>query len=222
MFRTLPIAAAVGVLVATGVINGLWTDRWGVPADVQAAADRCHELPLKIGDWQGEDSDINERAQALAGIAGYIRRDYTDPSKGTVSVLLMCGRPGPISLHPPEVCFGGVGYGVVGDKDKYKDAKDASDLPAEFWTARFDKPGPQPDSLRIFYAWSDGGEWRAPPTDAARVIFARSKYLYKLYVIHRRPTTDKTLKDDLTDDPAAKFLDVLLPELRKSLSPSAD
>jgi hypothetical protein len=220
MLRFLSVPAAALVLVAFGVVNGLWTDRWGVPPDVQAAADRCSRLPLEIDGWHGEDQVINERVRALAGIAGYIRRDYTHPINGTVvSISLICGRPGPISLHPPEVCFSGVGYQLVGDKDKYQATSDPAG-PTEFWNARFDKQGAQLESLRVYYGWSDGGNWSAPPPETARVTFARSKYLYKLYVIHHHLSpADRSLKDDPALD---DFLRVLLPELRKCLSPSAD
>ena len=209
MLRILVVFAAALVLIASGLFTGLWTDRWGISADVQAAAGLCRDLPLEIDGWQGKDEAITERARALAGIVGHIRRDYTHPIKGTVRILLVCGRPGPISLHPPEVCFKGVGYEMVGDKDKYRPSSDPED---EFWTARFDNPVEQP--LRIFYAWSDGGNWSAPPSETARVTFARSKYLYKLYVIHHMSRLDEPLEKD----PALVFLRVLLPELRKCLS----
>ena len=203
------LSAAVLVLTASGLFTGMWTDRWGIPADVQSAADRCQDLPLEIDSWHGEDNPIPEQARALAGIVGYIHRDYKHPTKGEVSIMLVCGRPGPISLHPPEVCFKGRGYELVGDKDKYRPSSDPED---EFWTARFDNPVEQP--LRIFYAWSDGGNWSAPPSETARVTFARSKYLYKLYVIHHMSRLDEPLEKD----PALVFLRVLLPELRKCLS----
>ena len=54
MPRHLPVAAAVTVLLFSGLVHGLWTDRWSEPGDLLAAAARLPRLPLKLGEWEGE------------------------------------------------------------------------------------------------------------------------------------------------------------------------
>ena len=46
-------------------------------------------------------------------MTGYLLRTYTHRISGeTFQVLLVCGKPGPTSLHPPDVCYQGAGYGT--------------------------------------------------------------------------------------------------------------
>jgi hypothetical protein len=208
MLRFLAVPLAVALLVVSGVFHGLRTDRWGTSAAVEAAAERCEHLPLIIGGWKcsTEPEVIDAKALELAEIAGYVARRYTHPTKGDVHLLLVCGRPGPISLHPPDICFRGAGFEMV--KSQQKHSVEHSD---EFWTATFRSKNDAGPPLRAFWAWSNGGSWQAP--EYPRVTFARSDYLYKLYVT-------RNLDETLNTDSCLDFLNVLLPELRKTLSPT--
>ena len=40
------------LLLATGVVHGFWTDRWGSAAEPQEAAAKLDDIPLAVGDWQ--------------------------------------------------------------------------------------------------------------------------------------------------------------------------
>ncbi len=69
MTRLLSWITALTLLVAAGVLHGLWSERWR-PADaLEAAAVRLEQVPLEIGDWQGKAIDTDAESFAQAGAA---------------------------------------------------------------------------------------------------------------------------------------------------------
>jgi hypothetical protein len=217
MKRILPVLTAVILLVASGVVHGLRTDRWGSAADVQAAAARLEAVRPKLGDWESEPVKVDTPQLEAAEVVGYLSRRYKHRFKGSeVIVLVVCGRAGPISVHPPEICYQGAGYGLVEARQKYQVPGDDVTPAADLWTADFTRQGPDPDPLRVFWAWSTDGQWTAP--EDPRFTFAASGVLYKLYLVRR---LNKSLKEPLKEDPSLDLLQVLLPELQRCLSPSS-
>src|SRR5947209_8322930 len=105
-FKTYLFAAAASVaLIAAGLVHGLWTDRWAQAVETKDAAERLPMLPLDLGDWKGADLEVKS-GQAGPGVAGCLQRRYFNAHRGvTVVVALVCGRPGPVATHTPEVCY---------------------------------------------------------------------------------------------------------------------
>src|SRR5271166_4609871 len=99
MMKWLAALTASVALVASGLVHGYWTDRWRPSPDVTAAAGRLDSLGLDLGNWKGEVIEVKP-GQAGAGVAGSIQRRYQHRRTGaTVVVALVCGRPGPVSIH---------------------------------------------------------------------------------------------------------------------------
>jgi hypothetical protein len=213
MVRLLPVLTAIPVAIAFGIVEGIWTNRWTHDEATEAAVARLADVPLKVGPWEGQASELDEKQIQVAQIKGYLMRRYTHRvSRSTVSVLIVCGRPGPISVHTPDVCYGGAGYDPVAEPAHRSVATDAPAKPAEFWTANFYKRAAAlPEPLRIYWSWSATGDWAAP--DSPRLKFARAPALYKMYVIRQLTRPD----EPLDNDPAADFLRLFLPELQKCL-----
>ncbi|HEX5270015.1 MAG TPA: exosortase-associated EpsI family protein [Gemmataceae bacterium] len=209
MTRILPIAAAVAVLVAGGVVHGLWTDRWSVQPDAAVAAARMDTLPLTVGDWQGESLPVSPRE--LRGLAGYVARRYVNRATGdAVTLALMCGRPRVVSIHTPDVCYAGSGYEVA---EPARFAPAGLPEPAAFWTTDMVRTRAAEQSrLRVFYAWAGAGSWEAP--EAPRVSFAGSPVLYKMYLLRDLPPGGAPL----AEDPCLDFFKAARPELRKCLA----
>jgi hypothetical protein len=214
MTRILPTVAALALVVASGVVHGLATHRWSTPPDLQGAADRLGGIPLAVGDWEGRALEANPRDLVAAGVSGGIMRRYVNRRDGrTVTVLLVCGRPGPVSVHTPDICYEAAGYQVVGAPAK---SAVSGARPAEFLTAIFSKPGPAvADHLRIYWGWNGAGRWAAP--EYPRLAFASRPVLYKLYAI--APATGPT--EAAGGDPAAEFLRGFLPRVDEALFPAA-
>jgi Protein of unknown function (DUF3485) len=208
MMRVLPLLTALAALAASGVVHGLWTDRWSEKPDPAVAASRFDNVPLTIGNWEGEALTVPPRD--LQGLSGYLARRYVNRDSGdAVTVALMCGRPRIVSIHSPEVCYAGSGYAVT-TPTRY--GSPASPEAAEFWTTDMVRTrAAEQTRLRVFYAWTAAGPWEAP--DVPRVTFAGVSVLYKLYLMRDIPGE----KSPLEDDPCLEFFEHLQPELRRCL-----
>jgi len=213
MTRALTFSAGLAVVIATGVVYGAWTQRWQKSADLEARAAKLRDLPDDVGRWKSQPAEIEPDALSMAGAEGWWARQFTDERTGArLLVILLCGRPGPISVHRPETCYADAGYGLVAPPVRYTPRIGADAPPAEFWAGDYRQPEVGGQRLRIFYSWYGDGAWRAP--DNPRWTFARLPALYKLYVI--RETDGRG--DRLDDDPAADFLRALLPGLSRTLA----
>lgn len=211
--RLLPQLMAVVIVVSSGVVHGIWTGRWSRSDELGTHVAALDRVPMTIGDWEGRAMPLDRRTMEHGGIAGYLMRSYENRrGGGAVTLLIVCGRPGPIAVHTPEVCYGGAGYEPSAPRAKLPVRAASSARPDEFWALGLSKQGSaRPDHLRILYAWNAGGPWTA--SGSPRLDFAGSPALYKLYLVRQVARPD----DRRPDDPSAEFLRQLLPELDKSL-----
>ena len=209
--RTLLLSLAAAAVAADGVLHGLWTDRWGNSPELEQAVARLRNVPLQVGEWRGQALTLRPREAEQAGFAGHLLRRYERPDGASVTVMLACGRPGPLSVHTPEVCYGGAGFALAGDAARYTPKVPLS-APAEFWKGKFTKEGAiVPEHLRVLWSWHAGGAWNA--SDRPRWDFAGLRVLHKLYVTCPMSGADDRQEDAL----CAEFLAAFLPELEKTL-----
>jgi hypothetical protein len=200
--------AAVAFLVA-GLVHGYWTDRWAQSGETHEAAARLDGIARTLGEWIGEDVEVKPGQ----GVAGSLTRRYTSRVRGvTVIMSLVCGRPGPVATHTPEVCYGASGYTVA---DKNMARLDVVQPTAQFWTSDAVRTKVTDETrLRLYWAWNGGGGWTASAD--ARQEFPRHRHpvLHKLYVLRdlSGPAEART-----RDEPCEAFLRVLLPELQAKL-----
>ena len=152
-----------------------------------------------------------------ASPASMMRRFTENRRDGrALNVLLVCGRPGPISVHTPDICYAPEsGYAFLpGEPGPGPLAYGSPSRSAETWRGDFIKQNSvTPSGLRIFWSWSIGDGWKAPTNP--RLAFARSRFLYKLYVIRETSGTAGPAEDD----PGGNFLKDFLPELDRALGP---
>src|SRR5262245_49482010 len=143
--RTLLLSIAVAAVAATGYVHGVWTNRWQNSPALEQAVGRLERVPLAVGSWRGEVQALPARHAEAAGFAGHLLRRYERPDGGAVTVMLAAGRAGPLSVHTPDVCYGGAGFALAGEAVRHA-ASDAAaggahGRPAEFWKGKFTKPG---------------------------------------------------------------------------------
>jgi hypothetical protein len=217
MFQRLCVVAGIGLVIGGGVVHGVWTNRWTTAAAVADATRRLGEVPGRIRDgrftWAGQDLDVDVRTRQLAGGAGYLSRRYVNTRTGeAVTVFLVCGRPGPVAVHTPDVCYQGAGFEVVGDPAAREVEWGEPKTTAEFNRIEVKtEVGQVPVRQEVLWSWSARGVWQTPRNP--RVAFARYPVLYKLYVT-------RTLggeKEAAGAADAAGFVRLLLPELQKTL-----
>ena len=70
------------------------------------------KMPMKIGEWQGKDLSVDERAYEILETRNLILREYT---KGNDKVYLYAiySQGNRKVSHPPEVCFEGSGVTII-------------------------------------------------------------------------------------------------------------
>ncbi len=215
MRQLMPLFAGMVLLLSAGVVHGLWTERWTSQDLVQQAVARLQTVPLAIGEWRGEELEMDASRRAV--LPGALARRYVNQVTGkAVTLYLGCGKPGPASVHTPDICYAGNGF--HGEPPRHFQLPDDPGCTGgEFLTARFQKTQAADQShLRIFWSWNGGDRWRV--ADNPRLAFAQYSVLYKLYVI--REMADPA--EPIATEPCIAFLKDLLPELdRRLFSPTA-
>jgi hypothetical protein len=111
-------------------------------------------------------------------------------------VLVVCGKPGPISVHTPEVCFPGAGFKIIGEPSPVTLSL-GDDLPqAAFRTARFQKQNSaEKIEMDAFWSWTTNGQWQAP--NYPRWTFGRFPALFKVYLIRKVKFNREAPEEDL-------------------------
>lgn len=215
MSRSLPLLTGLALVLAAGYLHGVWTQRWRRAPELEQAVRRLRDLPGDLGPWKAQPAPVDEQDLAQAGAAGWWSRRYTHEKTGeSVSVIMLCGRGGPLCVHRPEHCYRGAGYEMASAPLLHRPRLGPGAAPAEFWTTRFVKQDVTGgEQLRIFWAWRGGGGWTAP--NNPRWDLAHLPVLHKLYVV-REVTTARPQR--VEDDPAAHFLELLLPALDRAIA----
>jgi hypothetical protein len=208
------IAAAI-LLIASGTVHGVWTHRWsGEPALLQEMGKRLNELPQRFGDWTGADLIVTKEQLQIAEASGILSRRYTNAATGdTVQLMIVCGSAGPVSLHPPTVCF--TGAGLIAERDPAICRVPRENVQEQDFFQVVDFSGPQanvPVGTRAYWTWFARGRWRAPQNP--RIEFANEEVLFKLYLV-------RTLGNEsvpFSSDPCLSFFALIRPELEKLIS----
>ena len=90
MFRLLPALVAVALIVGSGIVHALWTDRWSLSNEPKASAERLDQVAHVLGDWQGTDGPpVDTQDMAIGEIAGFLSRNYVNRQSGASVGLLM-------------------------------------------------------------------------------------------------------------------------------------
>lgn len=213
MSRSIAILIGLIALVGSGVAHGLWTDRWHQSEQLSEAAKRFALLPPDLGPWKGEEVEQEPAALAMTGAVAHYSRSFLDPETGErVLVILLVGKPARMSVHRPEHCYTASGYTMNGTPVKPQIQSEGFDT-ADFFTASFThEEASGPSQLRIFWAFSSGDRWEAPASPRTR--FAHLGLLYKLYIIRNFAGSG----GPLSEEPGIRLMELLLPELKRTLS----
>ncbi len=212
--RVIPNLVVISIVIATGIVSGLWANRWTTSPALNLATARLGRLPLAIGDWKGRSEPVDPRELIAAEIDGCLVRRYENRRSGRkISLLLVCGRPGPVSVHTPDVCYPGAGYQMAQKQPSTVVVESGSGYaPSEFLTARFRRgQSVVPEGLQIFWSWNATGKWTVPKS--ARLEFAARSFLYKLYVI----SATAGEREESGEAWEMEFIRQLLPELENTL-----
>ena len=204
-----------GLTVASGVLHGRLTNRWGQPPAMLAAAEQLKGVPTQFGDWrmQGEEAEMDEISKNMLELAGYVNRNYVNETTGeTVHVAVLLGPVGRISVHTPEICFSSRDYDTKDQRQRTQiPTKNSAAEPEDLWRTTFKSRNISGHLLCVYYGWSRGGRWSA--TEGARWEYAGSPYLYKIQLAVQLPPGLTPEETDPCKDFLVDFLPVLQPYL---------
>ena len=208
--RYLPVALGFLLILGSGVIQGVQSDRWGQSQKVIDAANRLSEIPGTFGEWISSDNEIPPEHLEIAEAIGSFSRTFTNrETSQTVSVMILCGRPGPISVHPPTVCFVGAGWGL---QDQPTSKPLNGTVSGSLWNGRFVRNvDGVPVAIQTLWGWSGDGDWLA--CDNPRLETAGFPYLYKMYVTVPVSPDSGDVKSKVVQD----FMDEFLPKVNHVL-----
>jgi hypothetical protein len=196
----------IGVTLASGAAAGWLDNRWGRPADLAAAGENLSKTPEKFGDWVLEHSQsLDEDAAELLQASGSTLRNYRNQSTGdAVTVALIVGPAGPMSVHHPEVCYSSRDFNTLAPAKRFHVV---GAVDAEFWGMTLEHAGLDGGKLSVAYGWNDGRGWAAP--QQPRIQFGGAPLLYKLQLAAPLGGNERFDKSD----PCRMFLRDFLPAL---------
>jgi len=202
--------AATGCAVLIGASayqHGRFEDKRSSRAQQLAmAAEQVRRLPATCGEWIGVEREIDDPdSLRRAGAERFAIRSYQSrDSSETATVLLLCGKAGPLSTRTANLCQRGAEYSEEGEPRGWKPTEGA-----EFTWQSFQSEFDARSSLEIAYAWSTNGQWRSP--DIPRFEFGNEPFLYKLYVIRH------CLRQKQPSEQMGSLLKALLPALKRTV-----
>jgi Protein of unknown function (DUF3485) len=202
----------VGTLV-TGWLQGRLTNRWGVQPDMTLAAERLR-LPSEhvVGNWRlKSETEFAPEVVRVLECPAHISRVYEHRQTGDeVTVGVMLGPPGPISVHTPEICYSSRDFTITGARKRIT-IEDASGKSHTLWELPLTGNGLDKSAMRVFYGWSTGTAWEA--VAHPRFGFGGMPHLYKIQVA----VTSRMASQATDFDPAHDFLSNFLVELQPQL-----
>ncbi|MFZ1936727.1 MAG: exosortase-associated EpsI family protein [Thermoguttaceae bacterium] len=213
----LGIVVAFGLTIFSGVLQGRMRNRWGTSPDTVRAADKLAEVPSQFGDWKlSSTGKLGETAERMLECTGSFVREYRDQTTNdVVSVTVLLGPPGPISVHTPEICFRSTGFSAMGERKELA-IRGEDRQNDQFWALSYKANDVRGGVLRVYYAWSTGRRWAA--SGDPRFKYADKPYLYKIQISSLLPPG----ADLQADDPGKKFLRSVLPVARKCMIEPSD
>jgi hypothetical protein len=206
----------IGLTLASGVIHGRLSNRWGPSADMVAAAARLQQVPAQIGDWQLQESrPLDKNAADILQCAGYIFRTYVNQkTREAANVTVIIGPPVPTAIHDPEICYSGQGYELGTPRQRVLISAHEG-AQHELWSVTLRSKDLESGFVKVYYGLSTGDRWQAP--EGARLMLAGKPYLYKVQsAMYLPPGADLE-----ASDPCRSFLEAFLPTVKQYLIEAA-
>src|SRR5947209_1434315 len=111
MPRIVAILIGLAIVAGTGVVHGVWTNRWRPSPGLDAATQRLDNFPGDIGRWRSHVIELPAAVNDMAGARRSVVRRYVHEGNGnTVFVSLLIGPSGQMAVHRPEHCYLASGY----------------------------------------------------------------------------------------------------------------
>jgi hypothetical protein len=218
MSRYLPIVLGVIAIVGLTIPQIRMSDRFaGSNYTAEQKVAILKNIPMRIGDWQGEDMEIDAKVREIAGAVGAVSRVYRNGRTGDkVDLWLIVGHGRVISAHTPNICYEASGFEMRAPESSLFPMVISDQRDAPFWTNTFFKEDSTGRRLiRVFWSWyntenedSQGQVvWEAP--ENARWYFGNTRALYKMYFTSQMKDPLETAEQSACLRFAREFLPVV-------------
>lgn len=209
------IVVTLLLILASGLLHGNMTSRWGQSTDVAAAADALKSIPQSIGPWeQSGTCELTEAERTILHCSSYVSRLYRNRESGAyIRLTLLMGPPDRMAAHTPEICYSTREFQLREPRQRVILQTSASSEENAFWRVTFNATSLEGGILWVYYAWGIGGHWRAP--DDARFAFPGQRYLFKLQVSTQTPSLFGNASPDACQDFLSYFVPATTAVLQK-------
>jgi hypothetical protein len=216
-----PLIVGVGVILAMTVMITVYvgvtlTGRWRPFAGLDEARAALKELPMQIGDWQAEkEGELDATSITMLRIQdSYVYRVYKNArTQAVVHLTIMVGPTGIITVHTPEICFGGKDYDKDGTRTRIRInvQREEDEIDDFFWRTNFTGRSLDTNNrISFYYAVSPGDTWNA--VEVPRATYQTYRFVYKLQA-------EALTGTDGSGDTVKNFLEDCLPTIHEYMRP---
>jgi hypothetical protein len=223
MVRYSPIILAVLLIVGLTFVQFNMTDRLaGTNVSAEQRAALLTKVPTTVGDWHGDDTEVDENVRKTAGAIGAVQREYHNVRTGEkVRLWLIVGHAREVSFHTPDICYPSQGFEARASENSVYTMVFPDQPKTDFLTNTFLRNSSTGQQLeRVFWNWynpmdkANEGKvvWEAPSN--ARWHFGNSRALYKMYFT----SSMRNPKETADESACVRFARDFLPEVNKALA----
>lgn len=148
---------ALAFIFALALLGGSTFFRIAMPTSfhIDETRDPLFEtFPKQLGEWQGEDSVLDERVYEILETRNVLSRMYKNPAGDMVHLLLVSSSKDRRVAHPPEVCYLGSNFTITNKKDITVQAGDLQ-LPAKEFIAHSEQSLDYKENVLYLYKVGD-------------------------------------------------------------------
>jgi hypothetical protein len=199
--------------VAAGIFHRRMTNSWQTSPAARVAAERLKAMPVAdFGNWRlDRQTEFTPDVLAILEQPAYLSRVYQHVQTGdTVTVVVLVGQPGPVSVHTPEICYSSRDYTLAGNRTR-REVVAADGHKHQLWNLSLDPNQADQFPLEVVYGWTTGTAWE--PADRPRYEFGGLSHLYKIQLAAL--TQERRGNSDF--DPVQDFLTGFLAQLQPRL-----
>ena len=218
--RTARIAMRVAVVLALLVVSGAVRSWQAGRVSTMLAVGRkspfpLSTIPLTLGDWKGEATDLDPQIVRGTGSTDLITRHYVNSRTGVgIDLIVLYGPTSDMFIHSPEACYPKAGFQrTEGPVEHAVATPPGSKVPYRSGVYRKGEGGPS-DMQEVYFTWWYDGHWSTSVSSPK--ASERIPGMYKIQVSRQvRPRERRDL-----DNPTESFLGDLTAEMEDRMAKS--
>lgn len=213
---TLRVAVVLGLLAASGAVRAWQAGRvQSILTEGRNSPFPLATIPKSMGDWKGEDAELDPQIVRGTGSTDLITRHYVNGRTGVaLDVIVLYGPTSDMFIHSPEACYPKAGFDrVEGPAERPVSSEHANKIPFRSLVYRKGEGGPA-DLQEVYFTWWYDGRWSTSVSSPK--ASERIPGMFKIQVSRQvRPKERRDL-----DNPSESFLGHLTAEMEDRMAKS--